>query len=445
MSPHLLFSLKFIHRNTTSRLTASITGILLASSVSLYADTQYINNVSPAGTDWNTFESSLFWENTKGALEKNLWVQGNDAEFYQEGSTTASSFAFRLYGSNITANSLTKSGSKQLALNAGNTLLLTLTSGVITVDQGVLLLNANVYSTQGLIKEGTGMLNMNNSGNSLQKSYVGDTVINAGTLNSHTIDDLLPFATKVSVASGATFSIGTQTIAGLSGGGTTTVAENKALTIINNVNSNFSGVIGGNGNIIKEGSGALTFSGNDANTRTGTTTVKSGVLEMEKSANVISINGDLSIENGNVLVKNAGQIASTSNLNLNGGGLSFSSEDTSQLTFTLSTLTLLSNTTLDFGDISGGVLFSMNEGTYDNGLLQISNWSDGVDQLQTASLLSQGFLDSIHFAGYGQGAQLVNNTFGYEIRPIPEAGVSLLLLAGLGHVMSVRNSRKRKL
>ncbi len=444
MSPHLLLPLKFIHRNTTSRLTASITGILLASSVSLYADTQYINNVSPAGTDWNTFESSLFWENTKGALEKNLWVQGNDAEFYQEGSTTASSFAFRLYGSNITANSLTKSGSKQLALNAGNTLLLTLTSGVITVDQGILLLNANVYSTQGLIKEGTGTLNLNYSGNSLQKSYVGDTHINAGTLNSHTIDNLLPFATKVNVAFGATFSIGTQTIAGLSGNGSVKVAENKTLTIINNETSNFTGVISEAGSIIKEGSGTLTFSGSDANTRSGTTTVKSGVLELAKSADVISINGDLSIENGNVLVKSSGQIVSSSNLTLNGGGLSFSSEDTAQLTFTLSTVTLLSNTTLDFGNVSGGVLFSVDEGIYNNGLLQISNWSDGVDQLQTASLLSQGFLDSIHFAGYGQGAQLVNNVFGYEIRPIPEAGVSLLLLAGIGHVMSVRNSRKRK-
>lgn len=445
MSPHLLFSLKTISRSARCRLTAGITGILLAGSVSLHADIQYINNVDPAGTDWNTLPTSLFWENTKGATEKNVWVQGNDAHFYQEGTHTASSYAFRVFNGDAIANSITKSGSRQLSLNAGVTRSLTITSGVITVDQGVLLLNANFSSNQGLIKEGTGMLNMNNSGNSLQKSYVGDTVINAGTLNSHTIDDLLPFATKVSVASGATFSIGTQTIAGLSGGGTTTVAENKALTIINNVNSNFSGVIGGNGNIIKEGSGALTFSGNDANTRTGTTTVKSGVLEMEKSANVISINGDLSIENGNVLVKNAGQIASTSNLNLNGGGLSFSSEDTSQLTFTLSTLTLLSNTTLDFGNVSGGVLFSVDEGIYNNGLLQISNWSDGVDQLQTASLLSQGFLDSIHFAGYGQGAQLVNNVFGYEIRPIPEAGVSLLLLAGLGHVMSVRNSRKRKL
>ncbi|MDY0168320.1 MAG: autotransporter-associated beta strand repeat-containing protein [Thermoguttaceae bacterium] len=71
---------------------------------------------------------------------------------------------------------------------------------------------------------------------------------------------------------------------------TRTVAGSGSMTL--------QGALSGDGGLTKTGSGILTLSGSSANTYTGPTNVSGGTLTLGKSANVISVPGDLDISGG---------------------------------------------------------------------------------------------------------------------------------------------------
>ena len=95
----------------------------------------------------------------------------------------------------------------------------------------------------------------------------GSTSITAGTLRvTGALDD-----TAVSVSSGATYDVdATDAVANISGEGTVDIASGVTLTVgSNNLSTTLSGVISGDGNLIKVGTGTITLSG--ANDYTGST------------------------------------------------------------------------------------------------------------------------------------------------------------------------------
>ncbi|HWA10366.1 MAG TPA: autotransporter-associated beta strand repeat-containing protein [Opitutaceae bacterium] len=137
-------------------------------------------------------------------------------------------------------------------------------------------------------------------------TYGGDTFVNSGAL---TDDSAGRFSANsiIRVNSGAALSVGyNETIAGLDDyftatSGNTSLGDGVTLTINSDGENNvYSGVISGNGNIVKSGTSSQTFAG--INTYGGTTTV-----------------------NGGMLVAGNASAFGTSTITINGGGISVAS------------------------------------------------------------------------------------------------------------------------
>ncbi|HEX3357751.1 MAG TPA: autotransporter-associated beta strand repeat-containing protein [Tepidisphaeraceae bacterium] len=106
------------------------------------------------------------------------------------------------------------------------------------------------------------------------------TAAQVGALYTGGVGSPLPFATAVSIASGATLDVNgvTQTIGSLFGpaGANVTLGAGR-LTVASTVNSEFDGAISGvGGSLTKSGTGSLTLAG--SNSYTGITTVQGGTL-----------------------------------------------------------------------------------------------------------------------------------------------------------------------
>jgi autotransporter-associated beta strand protein len=126
------------------------------------------------------------------------------------------------------------------------------------------------------------------------------------------------------------------------------------------------GVISGPGSLIKNGAGFLRLSGASPNTYAGETTVNDGTLELNKSANVLAVPGDLTINSGGTARLILGdQIVDTSAVTVNTGG-------TLDLGGAIDTISLLSviggSVTLGNGGLTAGPV-TMTGGSITSGTL----------------------------------------------------------------------------
>ena len=145
-----------------------------------------------------------------------------------------------------------------------------------------------ISGTGGFTKTGSGTIQMLNA-----STYTGTTTINNGTLSVSTYNGALSDSSPLSVASGATYTLGEDdTFASITGAGTIATGGNT-LTAGNSGNQTFSGVISGSGGLTKAGSGTLTLSG--TNTYTGTTTINNGTLTV---SGALSDSSSLSVASG---------------------------------------------------------------------------------------------------------------------------------------------------
>ena len=139
----------------------------------------------------------------------------------------------------------------------------------------------------------------------------GDTLtIGTGTTLSINVGILTNTNTNVAIA-------GTDATSKLTGTGTDLYVFTNQVTTTISLDVVDSGT--GSMNLVKEGGATLTLTPSTGNTYGGTTYVQSGTLNLSGAANIISVPHDLVVNNGVVNeVTNAGQIASTSNVTLNG-------------------------------------------------------------------------------------------------------------------------------
>ncbi|WP_151671458.1 autotransporter-associated beta strand repeat-containing protein [Nitrincola schmidtii] len=157
-------------------------------------------------------------------------------------------------------------------------------SGTLTIgdDRGFDATYSGVISgTGGLIKAGSGKLTMGGITKGIMfgglHEYSGATTISAGELEL-TQNNVLPFGTSLSVASGATFSLVDvdQTVGSLAGAGSIQLGSKVLETGGNNATTDFAGVISGTGSLVKKGVGSFTLSG--INTYMGNTRIDAGKL-----------------------------------------------------------------------------------------------------------------------------------------------------------------------
>ncbi|MBO9652431.1 MAG: autotransporter outer membrane beta-barrel domain-containing protein, partial [Variovorax sp.] len=147
--------------------------------------------------------------------------------------------------------------------------------------------SASGWDGTTLTKNGVGTLIL-----SAANTYTGATTINAGTLQAG-IANAFATSSAVNVAAGATLALNgfNQLAHNLGGAGSVTLGS-AALTVQNDSDTAFGGVISGTGSLTKEGAATLMLAGN--NTYTGGTTINAGTLQIGDGGSSGSIVGSIS-------------------------------------------------------------------------------------------------------------------------------------------------------
>ncbi len=227
--------------------------------------------------------------------------------------------SFTTYAGNISGNgTFEKLGNNTLSLSGTNTYagVTTISAGNLQigaggttgsiagsiVNNGILTFNRSNSFTFGNQISGTGNVTKSGAGTvtlTAANTYTGGTSVSQGTLQMGASNRLDPTG-SLFIFGGATFNLAgfTQTVGAFSGPGTAAIGAGS-LTVGNNLDRTFQGNLTGTGAFIKQGTGALTMSGNSS-TYSGTTTVNNGLL---------TVNGDLS--NSAMTVNASGTLGGT--------------------------------------------------------------------------------------------------------------------------------------
>lgn len=138
----------------------------------------------------------------------------------------------------------------------------------------------------GLTKIGTGVLTLSGSNN-----YTGQTLINQGTIRIGSNVGVIDDQNRVTVGNLATFDLNNfdetiGSVVGLGGSSRITLGAGTLTTGGNNLSTDFEGIITGSGGITKRGTGIFGLLG--ANTYTGATAIKGGVLQIKNLSERLS-------------------------------------------------------------------------------------------------------------------------------------------------------------
>ena len=269
------------------------TGSTYAGQIQIGDGTVVLASSSALGTNVTT--------GTTRAIDLGLNVgdtnQANNVAILAGNGVTVSNSIYVAANTNSATRTVGVSGSGSATFN--NEIYL---DGTLTADSGAsgnnLTFNGNLINTNGgLIKAGAGTATLAGT-----NTYTGTTTVNAGTLaltNGAAIADTV--AVTLSNNAGAVLAVNTsETIGSLSGGGASggNVSLNGSgvtLTVADTTSQTFSGVISGTGALTKTGTSVLTLAGSAANTYSGATTINAGTLQLQKTAGVNAIAGNITV------------------------------------------------------------------------------------------------------------------------------------------------------
>ena len=184
------------------------------------------------------------------------------------------------------------------------------TAGTVTFSGG----SANTYT--GLTTVSAGSLVLSKTAGVV--ALAGDALVNGGTLQIGRADQIKDTA-NLEVATGGTFAMGGNsdtvnnlklTGGAITGSGTLTSSTAFDFQSSGNIAAVLAGAAGAN----KTTAGTVTFSGANANTYTGLTTVSAGSLVLSKTAGVVALAGDALVNGGTLQISGADQIVDTANL-----------------------------------------------------------------------------------------------------------------------------------
>jgi autotransporter-associated beta strand protein len=236
----------------------------------------------------------------------------------------------------VTAGTLDLNKTAGVDAIAGNVLI---NGGVVTLSASNEIIDtAAMTITSGTFAMGASSETIDNltfQGGTLTQSGGTLTLANATTALTMR-DTTIPGAVILSSSGAVVFdntNNGTATLSGtLNLGGAATsfnIGDGTSAT-----DMDISGVIS-NGSVTKIGAGALAFSGGSANTYTGLTTVTAGTLNLNKTAAVTAVPGNVLINGGTLSLSANSQIVNTATMTIISGAFDMgaSSQTMSQLTF----------------------------------------------------------------------------------------------------------------
>ncbi len=251
-----------------------------------------------------------------------------------------------------------------------------------TVDSGAKLqLQGGVtVSNETLVLNGNGVSGTDGALQSLAGANVWD-----GTLNNITVASNASINTtagSLQISSNVTTNATAATLT-FNGAGTTTV----------------SGTINNGLSLAMNGSGTLVLNGSTSNSYTGTTTINSGTVEMNKNAGTVAVSGStITINSGGTLLSDASEnIGNGVNMVLNGGTWGTNAA-ASSITENLNTLTLTATSNLNLGATSNVIQFTDSSAKTWAGdsVLYINSWN---------GLYAGGGTDQVYFGTSSAGLQ----------------------------------------
>jgi autotransporter-associated beta strand protein len=319
------------------------------------------------------------------------------------GGPTANGAIENVSGSNSITGAVTVSGASRIQSDSGTLTIAGATGlGGNSLDvggSGNTTITGAITGTaaSSLTKDGSGTLALGVA----SPSFAGTVAINGGSLQT-TVADAFKNTTAITFTTGSTLDLfsTSQAVGTLNGAGTVAFGSGGALTLT---------------------SGADLLSG--AFTGTGTLTLSSGTT--------LTLGANFSDANLNIILAGG-------TLKLNG------------TTDTFGSLSVTSNSVLDFANPSASILTVSGVSLTGASQLSVTNWANMVDYFYSqTSPGTQGTapIDQIIFTGYS-GSQTRWNTYqsgpgpGNEISPIPEArGYGAILVGGV--LVMIALSRRR--
>lgn len=314
---------------TTSDLTIN------GGSLSLNSSSQTLGSIAGAGSGIaiNGASTILTVGNASNTLfsgiisgQGKLTKQGagtltlSNANTYQAGTDINNGILKISADNNLGTGNITfNGGTLQTTATFSTSKTITLTgAGTISVDPTFTLTCAGLISGNGsLTKIDTGTLIL-----SAANSYIGATNINAGILRAGIVNAL---STSTAVTVNDIFDLNNfnQNIGSLAGGvlGSVTLNGASLTTGNNNGNTNFQGVISGNGALTKVGNGIFTLSGNNnynGATNINVGTLQAGVANAIPSNSAVTANGIFDLNN---FTQTIGSLAGSGSVTLNGASL----------------------------------------------------------------------------------------------------------------------------
>jgi autotransporter-associated beta strand protein len=288
-------------------------------------------------------------------------INTNDLTGLQSPWLKFSAGGFALWGNAVTLSSALTNTTGNNTINAGITLsgplnlqseagTLTLAGGItaganqLSVNgAGNTTVSSAITGSGGVTKDGAGTLSFSGS---TANTYLGSTLVNAGTLSlakspginavpgNVTVGDgsgsdvlllnaanQIPDTAIVTLSSSGVFDLNgfDETVASVSSSGSASqVALGAATFTTGDANpSTFAGTITGAGNIVKQGAGTLTLIG--ASTFSGTATINAGAVNIQ-NATALGSTGSTIVNSGAALEIQGGISISGEALTLNGSG-----------------------------------------------------------------------------------------------------------------------------
>lgn len=210
-----------------------------------------------------------------------------------------------------------------LTFNGGalqNAAEMTSNRNIILSEKGGIIDTPNALTLGGDIS-GDGDLTKTNEGAlvlSGDNTYVGQTLINAGTLQAGA-EDVLADSSAIDVNSDATLDLDghNQSIHNLTGAGTVAMPD-ATLTIDPNTADTFDGQFTGSGDLVKTGTNTLILTNNES--QLNNITVQAGTLDLAHTGN-LTVNGNYTTENNatTILGTAAGELLTVAKTFAQGG------------------------------------------------------------------------------------------------------------------------------